>query len=144
LSFRFENLLKLRKSQEYQAQKFIASINRQIISHKSSLKILMEEEKTYKQSFDQRLKQNIDINTRRLFDKYFDSQKIKISIKKTALEQMTNQFENKRTELVSAIKRTRPLEIIKQRDLKASNKIAMTKENNCYEEASTLWRGHFS
>lgn len=104
----------------------------------------MEEEKTYKQSFDQRLKQNIDINTRRLFDKYFDSQKIKISIKKTALEQMANQFENKRTELVSAIKRTRPLEIIKQRDLKVSNKIAMTKANNCYEEASTLWRGHFS
>lgn len=143
MSFRFKNLLKLRKSQVYQAQKLIASINSQLISHKSSLQLLLEEEKTNKQNFDQRLKNNIDINTRRLFDNYFDNQKIKISIKKTAIEQMTNQMENKRTKLVSAIKNTRPLEIIKQRELKASNKIAMTRENICYEEASTLWRGQF-
>lgn len=144
MSFRFESLLKLRKSQEYQAHKLVSSINSQLISNQASLQLLIDAENKHKQNFDQRLKNNLDIKTRNLFDKYFDSQKGKRLIKIAALEQIAHQLQSKQKELVSAIKKTKPLEILKQKELNNSRKIAMAIENNFNEEDLIFWRGQFS
>ena len=143
LSFRFESLLKLRKSEEYQVHKLFSSINSQLISYKASLELLIENENIIKQNFDQRLQQCTDIKTRRLFDKYFDCQKRRRGIKMAAIEKLTKQLEIKRSELISAIKKTRPLEILKKRHLKNTKKIAMVIENRGFKASSPLCRGQF-
>lgn len=93
------------------------------------------------QKLDQRLQKNMDIKSRKLFAEYFDCQKRKRDQKIAALEQFANQLEIKQTQLISAIKKNKLLEILKDKELKNSKKKSMTFENYCYEESLTLWRG---
>jgi flagellar biosynthesis chaperone FliJ len=144
LSFRIEKLLLLRKSQVYLAHKSVSSIDAEIISHQASFELIKETENKNKIGFDQRLQGNMDVKTRRLFDKYFDCQKGKRVIKLKALEQLTDQRENKYTELISAIKKTKSLEILQQRKFQNAKRAAMIIKNNSYEEHSTLWQGRLS
>ncbi|MGV7222379.1 MAG: hypothetical protein ACQ9MH_12715 [Nitrospinales bacterium] len=144
MSFRFEGLLKIKKGQVHQAHKSVSYFNNQLLFHRASLELSGNTENKYKQSFDLRLKEDMDIKARKIFDKYLDQQKRKRDIKIAAIEQIANQLEIKKNELISAIKKEKSLKIIRFKALKTFKKNAMIIENNGYEEDLTFWRGQFS
>jgi len=141
LSFRFERLLKLRRNQQYQAHKLVLSIHSQLMLNQASLELLMEKININKKIFNQCLQSNMDIKTRRIFDQFFDSQIRKRDIKIEALKQITNKYTSKRAELISAIKNTKTLEILKHRKTTTSRKAIKPIENISHQENSTFWRG---
>ena len=144
MAFRFRSIMNWRIRQENLVQKEFGTVASRLIAQQRSLETLKEAELNNKRGFDQRLNNNIDVNTRILFDDYFLGLKRQQSFRQTIIAETKTQLETKRKELVSVAIKRNTLEIRKKRDSLLEKKLTMKLEINAAEETAVHWQGQFS
>lgn len=143
MAFRFESALKLRKNQHNIIQKAFGTINARLATQREMFDGLEEAKQNSQREFDRRLKDNMDINARILFDKFFIDLKRRKNFQQTIIADTRAQLDLKRKELVSAARKTKILETLKNRDLTLAKKRAMKQKFSALEEAAAQWRRQF-
>lgn len=143
LAFRFESALKLRKNQENIVQKALGTINARLAAQREMFDGLEEAKQNSKREFDRRLIDNMDINARILFDNFFIGLKRRKIFQQTIIADTSAQLDLKRKELVSAARKTKILETLKNRDLTLAKKRAMKQKFRALEETAAQWRRQF-
>lgn len=136
MTFRFEPLLELRKNRENLVQRELGRVHAHLQTQQEFLDTLDREENTTRLDYDRRLRQDMDMNTRILFENYFSALKQKGNIQKVVLSEASAKRETKRQELAEAVKKRKTLDILKERDFLLSRKRALKKETEQMDEAA--------
>lgn len=136
MAFRFEPLLELRKNRENLVQRELGRVHAHLQTQQEFLDTIDREENTTRLDYDRRLRQDMDMNTRILFENYFSALKQKGNIQKVVLSEASAKRETKRQELAEAVKKRKTLDILKERDFLLSRKRALKKETEQMDEAA--------
>ena len=142
--FRYQSLLNIRRGHAHRAQSQFAAIYSRLAAQQISLEALDRAGKNYKSKFDRRLNQNMDVNTRVLYDDYLTGLKRKQSFWRSTIAETNAQLETRRKEFISALTKQKALEAISNRDSLLAKKQARKRKINLIDETAILWRGQFS
>ena len=140
MSFRFESILKLNKNKEDLLQRDMGKINAMIQKQKDSQNFMQEVTENKKEEFNQKKRQNIDVNTMILYDNFFLGTQVHKTRQDTIISEINVKLDAKREEVVEAMRKRKTLEILKdlnkskERKLKEKKDLAIQDEN-----ASNLW-----
>ena len=140
MSFRFESILKLNKNKEDLLQRDMGKINTMIQKQKDSQSFMQEVKDNKKKELNQKIRQNIDVETMILYDNFFQGTQIHKTRQDTIISEINVKLEAKREEVVEAMRKRKTLEILKdlnkskERKLKEKKELAIQDEN-----ASNLW-----
>jgi flagellar export protein FliJ len=92
------------------------------------------------QEINQRMVQDLDINTYALYNNFFNGSHLQKDRQKTIISEVDLRAKTKRTELVEASRKRRTMEILKERYLKNhKNKLAKLETEAMDEIASNHW-----
>ena len=140
MSFRFETILRLNKSKEDLLQKDMGQINTLIQQQKDSQNFINEVMENKKYELNQKKRENIDLETMILYDSFFCGTEIHKKRQDTIISEITVKMEEKREEVMEAMKKRRTLEILKDRYLLKTRKLQEKKNTAVQDEiASNLW-----
>lgn len=140
MSFRFETILRLNKSKEDLLQKDMGQINTLIQQQKDSQNFINEVMENKKHELNQKKRENIDLETMILYDSFFCGTEIHKKRQDIIISEITVKMEEKREEVMEAMKKRRTLEILKDRYLLRKRKLQEKKNTAIQDEiASNLW-----
>ena len=140
MSFRFETILRLNKNKEDLLQKDMGQINTLIQQQKDSQNFINEVMENKKYELNQKKRENIDLETMILYDSFFCGTEIHKKRQDTIISEITVKMEEKREEVMEAMKKRRTLEILKDRYLLRKRKLQEKKNTAIQDEiASNLW-----
>ena len=140
MSFRFESILKLNKNKEDLLQRDMAKINTMIQNQKDSQSFMQEVKDNKKKELNQKIRQNIDVETMILYDNFFRGTQIHKTRQDTIISEINVKLEAKREEVVEAMRKRKTLEILKDRDKRKEKKLREKKDLTIQDEnASNLW-----
>ena len=140
MSFRFESILKLNKNKEDLLQRDIGKINTMIQKQKDSQSFMQEVTENKKEELNQKKRQNIDVDTMILYDKFFRGTQIQKTRQDTIISEINVKLEAKREEVVEAMRKRKTLEILKDRNKIKERKLREKKDLAIQDEnASNLW-----
>ena len=140
MRFQFETLLQVHKNKENFLKKELGDI----LAHKQSQEnrsdnINSSMEKNI-QEINQRMVQDLDINTYALYNNFFNGSHLQKDRQKTIISEVDLRAKTKRIELVEASRKRRTMEILKERYLKNyKNKLAKLETEAMDEIASNHW-----
>ena len=140
MRFQFETLLQVHKNKENFLKKELGDI----LAHKQSQQnrsdnINISMEKNI-QEINQRMVQDLDINTYALYNNFFNGSHLQKDRQKTIVSEVDLRAKTKRAELVEASRKRRTMEILKERYLtKHKNKLAKLETEAMDEIASNHW-----
>ena len=140
MTFRFETILKLNKNKEDLLQKDMGQINAFIQKQRDSqnfIKELMEEKK---EDLNQKKRGDIDIQTMILYDNFFNGTQIHKRRQDIIISEISVKLEEKRKEVIDAMRKRKTLEILKERELLKERRLGEKKLLAIQDEnASNLW-----
>ena len=140
VKFQFETLLQVHKNKENFLKKELGDI----LAHKQSQQnrsdnINSSMEKNI-QEINQRMVQDLDINTYALYNNFFNGSHLQKDRQKTIISEVDLRAKTKRAELVEASRKRRTMEILKDRYFKNhKNKLAKLETEAMDEIASNHW-----
>jgi flagellar export protein FliJ len=140
MRFQFETLLQVHKNRENFLKKELGDI----LAHKQAQQnrsdnINSSMEKNI-QEINQRMVQDLDINTYALYNNFFNGSHLQKDRQKTIASEVDLRAKTKRAELVEASRKRRTMEILKERYLtKHKNKLAKLETEAMDEIASNHW-----
>lgn len=141
MKFRFETILKMRKSRENLAKKDLAVVNAHLLKQRDRLQFLEETEAKSERELDARARREIDINQMVLYDQFFGGIRSQEKFQAKIISEVSVQLEKKRALLAEAMRRRRTMEILKEREMQAYEKLQMKRETELLDEAGTAqWR----
>jgi len=144
VSFRFETILKLNKNKEDLLQKDMGQINALIQKQQDSQDFMKELTENKKEELNKKKRQTIDVQTMILYDNFFRGTKVHKQRQDTIISEITVKLEEKRKEVVDAMRKRRTLEILKDRDMLKERKLREKKELAIQDEnSSNLWGRKF-
>ena len=140
MGFRFETILKLNKNKEDLLQKDMGKINAFIQKQQDSQNFIKEIIEEKKQDLNQKKRGNINIQTLFLYDNFFHGTQIHKNQQDTIISEVSVKLEEKRKEVIDAMRKRRTLEILKERELLKERKLREKKFLAIQDEnASNLW-----
>ena len=144
MGFRFETILKLNKNKEDLLQKDMGQINALIQKQQDSQDFIKEIMENKKEELNQKKRGNIDIQTMILYDNFFSGTQIHKKRQETIISEISVKLEEKRKEVIDAMRKRRTLEILKDRQMLKESKLRDKKLLAIQDEnASSLWaRNH--
>ena len=144
MGFRFETILKLNKNKEDLLQKDMGQINALIQKQQDSQDFMKEIMENKKEELNQKKRGNIDIQTMILYDNFFSGTQIHKKRQETIISEISVKLEEKRKEVIDAMRKRRTLEILKDRQMLKESKLRDKKLIAIQDEnASSLWaRNH--
>ena len=144
MAFRFETILKLNKNKEDLLQKDMGQINALINKQQDSQDFMKEIMENKKEELNQKKRGNIDIQTMILYDNFFSGTQIHKKRQETIISEISVKLEEKRKEVIDAMRKRRTLEILKDRQMLKESKLRDKKLLAIQDEnASSLWaRNH--
>tara|TARA_B100001123_G_C15201799_1_gene983678 strand:+ start:366 stop:800 length:435 start_codon:yes stop_codon:yes gene_type:complete len=144
LGFRFETILRLNKNKEDLLQKDMGQINALIQQQQDSQNFIQEVMENKKQELNQKKRENIDLETMILYDNFFVGTGIHKKRQDTIISEITVKMEEKRAEVVKAMRKRRTLEILKEHHLLKKRKLQEKKDLSIQDEiTSNLWERNF-
>ena len=144
MGFRFETILKLNKNKEDLLQKDMGQINALIQKQQDSQDFMKEIMENKKEELNQKKSGNIDIQTMILYDNFFSGTQIHKKRQETIISEISVKLEEKRKEVIDAMRKRRTLEILKDRQMLKESKLRDKKLLAIQDQnASSLWaRNH--
>ena len=144
MRFRFETILKLNKNKEDLLQKDLGKINAFIQKHQDSQHFIKEIIEDKKEEINKTKRDEINIQTMVLYDNFFYGTEIHKKRQDTIISEASVKLEEKRKEVIGAMRKRRTLEILKDRDLLKEKKLRERKLLAIQDEiSSNLWiRNH--
>ena len=126
------------------AQKAMAIINSHYLRQQEQLQFMENFEAKSKLELDLRMKQDTDIPTMILYDKFFSGIQSQEKRQKKMITQIVRQLEAKRADLADAMAKRRIMEILKERDLLALNTAQKKQDAAQMDEiGANQWRRKF-
>ena len=140
MSFRFETILRLNKNKEDLLQRDMGKMNAMIQKQQDSQCFIREVMNNKKEELNQKKRQNIDVNTKFLYDNFFRGTQVHKTRQDTIISEITNKLEAKQKEVVNAMRKRKTLEILKERDMLKERKLRDKKDQAIQDEnAANLW-----
>jgi flagellar protein FliJ len=140
LSFRFESILRLNKNKEDLLQRDMGKINTMIQKQKDSQNFMQEVTDNKKEELNQKKRQNIDVDAIILYDNFFRGTQTQKTRQDTIISEINVKLEEKREEVVEAMRKRKTLEILKDRNKIKERKLREKKDLAIQDEnASNLW-----
>jgi flagellar protein FliJ len=140
LSFRFESILRLNKNKEDLLQRDMGKINTMIQKQKDSQNFIQEVTENRKEELNQKKRQSIDVETMILYDNFFRGTQIQKARQDTIISEINVKLEEKREEVIEAMRKRKTLEILKDRNKIKERKLREKKDLAVQDEnASNLW-----
>ena len=144
MGFRFETILRLNKNKEDLLQKDMGQINALIKEQKDSQNFINEVMENKKHELNQKKRENINLETMLLYDNFFRGTEIHKKRQDTIISEITVKMEEKRKEVMEAMRKRRTLEILKDHHLLQKRKLQDKKDLAIQDEiASNLWERKF-
>lgn len=141
MAFRFEALLKMRRSTEDQRKKEMADINRHLRGQKDRLDSMMESLAASKESLRANIQKQVHPETLVLYDRYFQRVKSFETRHRQIISEIEAHREYKRKELVDAMRKRRTMEFLKEREFQERTKRHQKIETALMDEiGSNQWR----
>ena len=140
MRFRFEALLQIHKNKENLLQKELGVILTHRQTQQNRQDFLENTRENKITQVNQRMAQDITIDTHFLYDMFFKGNSLQNNRQKTIISEINTRAEAKREELVEASRKRRTMEILKERDLKQHKKKLAKMETETMDEiASNYW-----
>ncbi len=140
MNFRFETILRLNKNKEDLLQKDMGQINTLIQKQKDSQIFIEEILENKKHELNQKKRGNINLETMILYDSFFRGTEIHKTRQDTIISEIKVKMEEKRGEVIEAMKKRRTLEILKDQYLLKKRKRQEKMDIAIQDEiASNLW-----
>ena len=140
MRFQFETLLQVHKNKENFLKKELGDILAHKQSQQNRSDNITSSVKKNIQQINQRMAQDININTYALYNNFFNGSHLQKDRQKTIISEVDLRAKTKRTELVEASRKRRTMEILKERYLKNyKNKLAKLETEAMDEIASNHW-----
>ena len=140
MGFRFETILKLNKNKEDLLQKDLGQINAFIQKQQDSQNFLNNIMEEKKKELNQKKRENINLQTLTLYDKFFCGIQLNKKRQDTIISEVNIKLVGKRKEVIDAMQKRRTLEILKERELLKEKKLREKKLLAIQDEnASNLW-----
>ena len=140
MGFRFETILKLNKNKEDLLQKDMGQINAFIQKQRDSQNFIKEIMEEKKEDLNQKKRGDIDIQTMILYDNFFNGTQIHKRRQDIIISEISVKLEEKRKEVIDAMRKRKTLEILKERELLKERKLREKKLLAIQDEnASNLW-----
>ena len=140
MGFRFETILRLNKNKEDLLQKDMGQINALIKEQKDSQNFINEVMENKKHELNLKKRDNINLETMILYDNFFCGTKIHKNRQDTIISEITAKMEEKREEVIDAMRKRKTLEILKDHHLLKKRKLQEKKDLSIQDEiASNLW-----
>ena len=144
MGFRFETILRLNKNKEDLLQKDMGQINALIKEQKDSQNFINEVMENKKHELNLKKRDNINLETMILYDNFFCGTKIHKKRQDTIISEITAKMEEKREEVIDAMRKRKTLEILKDHHLLKKRKLKEKKDLSIQDEiASNLWERKF-
>ncbi|MBT5469948.1 MAG: flagellar export protein FliJ [Nitrospina sp.] len=144
MSFRFETILRLNKNKEDLLQKDLGQINALIQKQQDSQNFMKDIMESKKEELNQKKRQAVDVQTMILYDNFFRGTEVHRQRQDAIISEVTVKLEEKREEVVEAMRKRRTLEILKDRDMLKEKKLRDKKELAIQDEnAANLWGREF-
>jgi len=144
MSFRFETILRLNKNKEELLQKDMGQINTLIQQQKDSKNFIQEVMENKKHELNQKKRTNVNLETMILYDNFFRGTDIHKKRQDTIISEITVKMEEKREEVIDAMRKRKTLEILKDHHLLKKRKLQEKKDLSVQDEiASNLWERNF-
>lgn len=141
MKFRFETLLRLRKNKEQAEQREMARMQQHLYARQKELQDLKTSGDTHQSQLQARLTETLDSGTLGLYDRYLQSLGNRTQRYNQVISESSEQVENKRQELITAMKKRRALEILKDRELLTKKRKTLKDEIAFTDEiASVRWQ----
>ena len=140
MSFRFETILRLNKNKEDLLQKDMGQINALIKEQKDSQNFINEVMENKKHELNLKKKDNINLETMILYDNFFCGTKIHKKRQDTIISEITAKMEEKREEVMEAMRKRRTLEILKDHHLLKERKLQEKKDLSIQDEITSNFR----
>ncbi len=141
MKFRFETLLKIRKSREDQIARELGVIDAHLENQKKRLQFMQDIAADRKKELTQKMGQTLNIDQVVLYGHFFSG----VNNEKKRQDQIIAQIEEKsrlkRAELIEAVRQRRTLEILKENEAARQKKAAFKKEIAIQDETgANVWR----
>ncbi|MEC7785372.1 MAG: flagellar FliJ family protein [Nitrospinota bacterium] len=144
MSFRFETILRLNKNKEELLQKDMGQINALIQQQKDSKNFIHEVMENKKHELNQKKRTNVNLETMILYDNFFQGTDIHKKRQDTIISEITVKMEEKREEVIDAMRKRKTLEILKEHHILKKRKLQKKKDLSTQDEiASNLWERNF-
>jgi len=144
VSFRFETILRLNKNKEELLQKDMGQINALIQQQKDSKNFIHEVMENKKHELNQKKRTNVNLETMILYDNFFQGTDIHKKRQDTIISEITVKMEEKREEVIDAMRKRKTLEILKEHHILKKRKLQKKKDLSTQDEiASNLWERNF-
>ena len=122
----------------------MGQINTLIQQQKDSKNFIHEVMENKKHELNQKKRDNIDLETMILYDNFFRGTEIHKKRQDTIISEITAKMEEKREEVMEAMRKRRTLEILKDHHLLKEIKLQEKKDLSIQDEiASNLWERKF-
>jgi len=140
MSFRLEALLRVRKNQENLVQRALGEIQARIVTGENHLQHIAESSQSTQQLMNKRYTQELDSSTLQLYDNYFNGLALQTGKEHQTIQEATALAEDKRQELVEAMKKRRTLEFLKEKEIERERSEAQKREIAFLDDVtSTQW-----
>ena len=140
MRFQFEALLQVHKNKENFLKKELGDILAHKQAQQNRSDNINSSMKKNIQEINQRMIQDLDINTYALYNNFFTGSHLQKDRQKTIVSEVDLRAKTKRIELVEASRKRRTMEILKERYLKNyKNKLAKLETEAMDEIASNHW-----
>ncbi|MEC9019069.1 MAG: flagellar FliJ family protein [Nitrospinota bacterium] len=144
MSFRFETILRLNKNKEELLQKDMGQINALIQQQKDSKNFIHEVMENKKHELNQKKRTNVNLETMILYDNFFQGTDIHKKRQDAIISEITVKMEEKREEVIDAMRKRKTLEILKEHHILKKRKLQKKKDLSTQDEiASNLWERNF-
>ena len=118
----------------------MGQINTLIQQQKDSKSFIHEVMQNKKHELNQKKRENIDLKTMILYDNFFRGTEIHKKRQDTIISEITVKMEEKRQEVIDAMRKRKTLEILKDHHLLKKRKLQEKKDLSIQDEiASNLW-----
>ena len=140
MGFRFETILRLNKNKEDLLQKELGQINNFIQKQQDSQTFLSDMVEEKKEELNQKKREDINLQTMILYDNFFCGTHLYKRRQDTIISEVNIKLENKRKEVIDAMRKRRTLEILKDRELLKVKSLRQKKLLAIQDEiTSNLW-----
>ena len=122
----------------------MGQINTLIQQQKDSKSFIHEVMQNKKHELNQKKRENIDLKTMILYDNFFRGTEIHKKRQDTIISEITVKMEEKREEVIDAMRKRKTLEILKEHHILKKRKLQKKKDLSTQDEiASNLWERNF-
>ena len=140
MSFRFETILRLNKKKEDLLQKDMGQINVHYQRQKDQQQFIQDATSASKDELSQKKRSGISVETMILYDNFARGTQTHVEKQSKIISEINTKLEAKREEVVEAMRKSRTMEILKERGMLKERKVRERKETAILDEvASNLW-----